>query len=171
MAMLSLKPETTALLVIDMQNDFCPPVSPPPLPLDHPTHILHPSYHSHGPFSPSHLKRSLAKIQTGSLAVPEGRDIVPPINALLRMPFRLKCASRDHHPPDHVSFVTEHPGKQLFETIKTTHPDVPGKEIEQTLWPVIPLSFHVLVIPAVILPRRNGTSALLLLSSFNCPLP
>lgn len=52
------------------------------------------------------------------------------------MPFRLKCASRDYHPLDHVSFVTQYPGKNLFETVITTHPDVPGKEIEQTLWPV-----------------------------------
>jgi len=96
--MVSIDPKTTALLVIDMQNDFCPP--------------------------------------TGSLAVPQGRDIIPRINSLLRLPFRIKCASRDYHPPDHVSFVTEYPGKQAFENITTTHPDVPGKEIKQTLWPV-----------------------------------
>lgn len=63
------------------------------------------------------------------------------------MPFRIKCASRDHHPPDHISFVTEYPGKRVFESIKTTHPDVPGKEIEQILWPVIPLPFRILSHP------------------------
>jgi len=74
--------------------------------------------------------------QTGSLAVPNGRDIIPEINNLLHLPFKLKIASRDHHPADHISFYTSHPGKSPFDKVMTTHPDAPGKQLEQVLWPV-----------------------------------
>ena len=109
--MSSFNPSTSALIVVDMQNDFCPPVWP--------------------------FLTLFNKSQTGSLAVPQGRDIIPEINNLLQLPFTLKIASRDHHPPDHISFVTSHPNKHIFEKVMTTHPDVPGKQLQQTLWPVI----------------------------------
>ena len=77
-----------ALIVIDVQNDFCP---------------------------------------GGALAVPEGDQVVEPVNELAaRIPFVV--ATRDWHPPDHSSFaerggpwpvhcVRESPGAEL-------HPDV-----------------------------------------------
>ncbi|KAL8727537.1 MAG: hypothetical protein Q9181_005674 [Wetmoreana brouardii] len=45
----------------------------------------------------------------GALAVAGGRQIASPINKLLSMPFTLRIATRDWHPPDHVSFATSHP--------------------------------------------------------------
>ncbi|KAL8920549.1 MAG: hypothetical protein Q9208_006171 [Pyrenodesmia sp. 3 TL-2023] len=63
----------SALLVVDMQEDFCPP------------------------------------LQNGALAVPGGRDIAPIINHLLSLPFTIKIATRDFHPPDHISFSTAQP--------------------------------------------------------------
>lgn len=85
--------------------------------------------------SPSSIART-DSCQDGSLAVPEGRDIIPGINQLLHLPFALKIASRDNHPSDHISFVTSHPGKNLFEKVATTHPDVPDRNFEQVCWPV-----------------------------------
>jgi nicotinamidase/pyrazinamidase len=55
------------LIVVDVQNDFCP---------------------------------------GGALPVPEGDEVVAPINRLMEeIPFTV--ATRDWHPPDHSSFVTE----------------------------------------------------------------
>ena len=59
---------TDALIVVDVQNDFCP---------------------------------------GGALAVPEGDRVVPVLNALLRRAGLLAVATRDWHPPDHCSFVTQ----------------------------------------------------------------
>lgn len=66
-----------ALVVVDMQEDFCPP--------------------------------------HGSLAVAGGRDLAPIINDLLNWPgFALKIATRDFHPPDHISFASQHADAQPF---------------------------------------------------------
>ncbi|MBN2554172.1 MAG: bifunctional nicotinamidase/pyrazinamidase [Spirochaetales bacterium] len=78
----------TALLVVDVQVDFCP---------------------------------------GGNLPVPEGEEVVPVINRLMRH-FRRIAATQDWHPRDHVSFASNHPGSSPFETIHT-------KEGEQILWP------------------------------------
>jgi nicotinamidase/pyrazinamidase len=59
---------TDALVVVDLQNDFCP---------------------------------------AGALAVPEGDRIVPLINRLLALPVLFKAATRDWHPPGHVSFEAQ----------------------------------------------------------------
>ncbi|CCC07827.1 hypothetical protein SMACR_01393 [Sordaria macrospora] len=60
-----------ALLVVDMQEDFCPP--------------------------------------NGSLAVAGGRSITPLINTLLTSPlFVLRVATKDWHPPNHISFASNH---------------------------------------------------------------
>jgi nicotinamidase/pyrazinamidase len=56
-----------ALMVTDLQNDFCP---------------------------------------GGSLAVPEGDQIVPLVNRLVPE-FRTVVTSQDSHPPDHISFVEQ----------------------------------------------------------------
>ncbi|KAI1170000.1 isochorismatase [Nemania sp. FL0916] len=98
---------TPALIVVDVQEDFCPP--------------------------------------NGSLAVPEGRDVVEPINKLLALPFALKVATKDWHPRDHVSFAANHAGKQPFVDFATiVHPDhdasaagdADAESYESRLWPV-----------------------------------
>ncbi|KIY61479.1 Isochorismatase hydrolase [Cylindrobasidium torrendii FP15055 ss-10] len=91
-----------ALLVIDMQNDFCPP--------------------------------------DGSLAVTGGRDIIPFINELISAPkFIVRLATKDWHPPDHVSFASNHPApdNHPFTSFATVaHPERDGEAYETRLWPV-----------------------------------
>lgn len=77
-----------ALIVIDVQNDFCP---------------------------------------DGALAVSEGDQIVPLINAMLP-DFSVKVFTQDWHPAGHSSFATSHDGKAPFEL--TQMPYGP-----QVLWP------------------------------------
>ncbi|KAL2263329.1 hypothetical protein VTK26DRAFT_7209 [Humicola hyalothermophila] len=80
-----------ALLVIDMQEDFCPP--------------------------------------NGSLAVPGGRSIAPLINELLSLPsstLPLKIATKDWHPPNHISFASNHPpphNRPFVDTVTITNPN------------------------------------------------
>ncbi len=80
------KPDS-ALVVIDVQNDFC---------------------------------------RGGALAVPDGGDIIPSINALTRAAAHV-IATQDWHPPGHLSFASSHPGKKPLETIDVSY----GR---QTLW-------------------------------------
>jgi nicotinamidase/pyrazinamidase len=63
----------------------------------------------------------------GSLAVPEGDQIIPIINHVQNQ-FDLVVATQDWHPKQHKSFASNHKGKEPFETI-----DLNG--LEQTLWP------------------------------------
>jgi nicotinamidase-related amidase len=75
----------------------------------------------------------------GSLAVPDADSIVGVINQLLEsdLPFVKRIATKDCHPPNHISFASTH-DKPAFSTI-TIYP--PGEErdeakaIEQVLWP------------------------------------
>ncbi|KAH7313672.1 nicotinamidase [Stachybotrys elegans] len=88
-----------ALVVVDFQQDFCPP--------------------------------------TGSLAVPDGLSILPVLNTLLSYPFPLKIATRDWHPPDHVSFAANHSRlPQNSATAVITHPTDPSQSYVTALWPV-----------------------------------
>ncbi|KAI9773154.1 MAG: NAD(+) salvage pathway protein [Geoglossum simile] len=90
-----------ALIVIDLQEDFCPP--------------------------------------NGSLAVEGGRDIIPVVNELLALPFTLKIATRDFHPPDHISFASNHkaPNNEPFTCFaQITNPHNPSEVRETRLWPV-----------------------------------
>ncbi len=83
-----MRPADQALIVIDVQNDFCP---------------------------------------GGALAVAEGDQIVPRINAMMA-DFACVILTQDWHPRDHSSFAQTHPGAAAFSQI-----DLPyGK---QTLWP------------------------------------
>ena len=75
----------SVLLVIDVQNDFCP---------------------------------------GGRLAVKDGDRVVPFINEIMDK----FVATQDWHPEDHLSFASNHPGKEVME-IET----IDG--IEQVLWP------------------------------------
>jgi len=76
---------------------------------------------------------------TGSLAVPDAKSIIDPINSILALPFALKIGTKDYHPPDHISFASNHQ-KAVGEKI-TIYP--PGSDpqvdtergLEQILWP------------------------------------
>ncbi|MCS7183408.1 MAG: bifunctional nicotinamidase/pyrazinamidase [Thermoanaerobaculum sp.] len=77
-----------ALLVVDVQNDFCP---------------------------------------GGALPVPDGDAVVPIINRLA-LHFPLVVASQDWHPPNHLSFASNHPGRAVLDVIT-----LDGQS--QVLWP------------------------------------
>jgi len=77
-----------ALIVIDVQNDFCP---------------------------------------GGALAVPEGDQIVPGINALMD-DFDIVVLTQDWHPVGHSSFASSHDGKAPYELIEMPYGP-------QVLWP------------------------------------
>lgn len=91
-----------ALIMVDLQNDFCP---------------------------------------GGSLAVPEGDQIMPLINRL-QTQFKLIVASLDWHPPEHTSFAANHPPLTVGDSI-----EIAGAQ--QILWPVhcvqgsVGAQFHV----------------------------
>ncbi|KAF9531892.1 pyrazinamidase/nicotinamidase [Crepidotus variabilis] len=75
---------------------------------------------------------------SGSLAVPGGADIIGNINSLIALPgFKVKVASKDFHPPKHVSFAETHQ-KDLFSTLTLYHPHDEERKhgIQQVLWPV-----------------------------------
>lgn len=65
-----------ALIVVDVQRDFCP---------------------------------------GGSLAVESGDEVVPVINRISRS-YDIVVATRDWHPPGHISFASSHPGAHPFES-------------------------------------------------------
>ncbi len=81
-------PPDTALLVVDVQNDFMP---------------------------------------GGALAVPGGDAVVPVINRLARR-FAVVVLTQDWHPPDHLSFASQHAGRSPFGRVTLPYG-------EQTLWP------------------------------------
>jgi len=81
-----------ALLVIDVQNDFCPAING----------------------------------VGGALAVAEGDQVVPIINALAKK-FDHVILTQDWHPTGHISFATTH-NRQPYETIQAPYGS-------QTLWP------------------------------------
>ncbi|MFM2419972.1 MAG: hypothetical protein RL385_4695 [Pseudomonadota bacterium] len=78
-----------ALLLVDLQNDFC---------------------------------------AGGALAVPDGDAVIAIANALMPR-FSLVVATQDAHPPSHLSFAANHPGRHPYEVI-----DLDG--LSQVLWPV-----------------------------------
>lgn len=63
----------------------------------------------------------------GSLAVKEGDQIVPLINRLAKS-FRHVVLTQDWHSADHISFASQHPGKQPFDTVQLSYGT-------QVLWP------------------------------------
>ena len=72
---------------------------------------------------------------TGSLPVgADAEAVVQPINALRdSVRFGVVAHTQDTHPPDHVSFVDNHPGKTVFEHIRVRAPD--GSTMDQIMWP------------------------------------
>lgn len=77
-----------ALIVVDVQNDFCP---------------------------------------GGALAVNEGDEIVPLVNELMSTHSAV-ILTQDWHPVDHLSFASQHEGREPYETIEMPYGP-------QTLWP------------------------------------
>jgi nicotinamidase/pyrazinamidase len=63
----------------------------------------------------------------GALAVPNGDEVVPVINALLPR-FENVVLTQDWHPKGHASFASAHAGKKPFETTRLGYG-------EQVLWP------------------------------------
>ena len=66
-------------------------------------------------------------IPGGALEVPEGDKIIPVINRLQEK-FDLVIATQDWHPQNHMSFASNHQGKEPFDTIK-------WHSMDQILWP------------------------------------
>jgi len=64
----------------------------------------------------------------GALPVREGDRVVPVINRLLDR-FDRVVATQDWHPPGHLSFAANHPGRTPGEVIQLAG-------LEQVLWPV-----------------------------------
>ncbi len=64
----------------------------------------------------------------GALAVPEGDQVVPVANRLVQA-FELVVATQDWHPPGHLSFAANHPGRSPGEVIEL-------EGLQQVLWPV-----------------------------------
>ena len=63
----------------------------------------------------------------GSLAVPNGDEVIAPINRLARV-FRHVVLTQDWHPAGHISFASTHTGRKPFERIQLPY----GTQI---LWP------------------------------------
>ncbi len=63
----------------------------------------------------------------GSLAVPNGDEMIPPINRLAKA-FRNVVLTQDWHPAGHISFASTHAGSKPFERIELPY----GTQI---LWP------------------------------------
>lgn len=63
----------------------------------------------------------------GALAVPGGDEVVPVANRLMSQ-FDLVVATQDWHPPDHLSFASQHSGQQIGDVIQLAG-------LEQVLWP------------------------------------
>ena len=67
-------------------------------------------------------------IPGGTLAVAGGDKVIPLINQI-RAGFERVILTQDWHPPDHMSFAANHPGRKVGEVI-----DIEGEP--QILWPI-----------------------------------
>jgi nicotinamidase/pyrazinamidase len=81
--------QESALIVVDLQNDFIP---------------------------------------GGALPVKDGDKVIPLIDQLVKLPFKVKVATKDWHPSNHGSFASNHKNKQPGDLIQL-------RGIEQILWP------------------------------------
>ncbi|KAF7846298.1 hypothetical protein BT93_L4654 [Corymbia citriodora subsp. variegata] len=90
-----------ALIVVDMQHDFCHP--------------------------------------QGSLSVSGAMECVPLVNRLLdSRKISYKVATKDWHPQNHISFASNHDGKEPFTSFIQMSNHVGGKpdeKMQQRLWP------------------------------------
>lgn len=73
----------------------------------------------------------------GSLAIKDAATIIDKVNGLIKLPFKIKVASKDWHPRNHISFAEVH-GKPEFATLTVYPPDDFQKKRPhlQELWPV-----------------------------------
>ena len=65
-------------------------------------------------------------LEGGSLAVPNGKDIIPGVNSILKN-YDLVIATQDSHPKEHKSFASSH-NKKIGDIVKLGNTD-------QFLWP------------------------------------
>jgi nicotinamidase/pyrazinamidase len=63
----------------------------------------------------------------GALAVPHGDEVVPVANGLMSK-FEIVIATQDWHPTDHLSFASQHLGRQVGDIVDLD-------DTEQVLWP------------------------------------
>lgn len=63
----------------------------------------------------------------GALAVPEGDAIIPVLNRI-QAHYNVVALTQDWHPPNHLSFASNHPGRKPLEVI-----ELGG--LPQVLWP------------------------------------
>ena len=63
----------------------------------------------------------------GALPVPEGDAVIPVLNRL-QARYPLVALTQDWHPPNHLSFASQHPGRKPLDRI-----ELDG--LEQVLWP------------------------------------
>ncbi|MGZ3273901.1 MAG: bifunctional nicotinamidase/pyrazinamidase [Caulobacteraceae bacterium] len=91
----------------------------------------------------------------GALAVPGGEQVAPVISALSHR-FRHVVLSQDWHPPGHLSFASNHPGRSPYDQIEAAYGP-------QVLWPdhcvqgTLGADFHrSLDIPHAALVLRKG---------------
>ncbi len=109
----------SALISIDVQNDFCPGI----------------------------LRSDGMRESPGALAVADGDAVVPPLNALAAR-FAAGggkvVATQDWHPAGHVSFASAHAGAKVYDTVAVPVPESrPLRQglppapaaVDQTLWP------------------------------------
>lgn len=66
-------------------------------------------------------------IPGGALAVPDGDQVIPVANAIMKK-FDIVVATQDWHPSDHGSFASQYPGRKPGEFIELNG-------LEQILWP------------------------------------
>jgi len=73
------------------------------------------------------------------LAIAGSREIAPVINDLLSLPFVLKIATRDFHPPNHISFDSSHapPDNKAFQSfVNISNPYDSSQSKGIPVWPV-----------------------------------
>jgi len=81
---------------------------------------------------PVHIQADFTELHSGSLAVPgTGQDYIDSVVAATieyKQQGLTIVATIDYHPPNHVSFFTNHPGAKPFEVIRVG-------QVDQVLWP------------------------------------